>query len=127
MRLRPRPPSPPREPIIPLINVAFLVLVFMMLATTIEPVQPVPVELAASAADEPPAPLAVVTLDAAGRLAIDGSETGREALLDALRRRPPLQVTLRADGSASARAVIALAREISAAGVGTVELATRRR
>ncbi len=127
VRLRPRQPSPTREPVIPLINVAFLVLVFMMLGATIEPVEPLPVELPVSATDTPPERAAVVTLDAQGRLALDGREVDRAALLAGLAEMGPSRVMLRVDGATMARGVVELAQEIQASGVAAVELATRRR
>ena len=127
MRLRPRRPSPAREPIIPLINVAFLMLVFMMLGATIEPLEPLPVELPISSTDTAPERAAVVTYDSIGRLALDGAEVDRAALVAGLTAGRPARVMLRVDGAASARAVVDLAQEIQASGVATVELATRRR
>lgn len=127
MRLRPRRPSPAREPIIPLINVAFLMLVFMMLGATIEPLEPLPVELPVSTTDTPPERAAVVTYDSIGRLTLDGAAVDRVALMAGLAAGRPTRVMLRVDGAASARAVVELAQEIQAAGVATVELATRRR
>ena len=127
MRLRPRQSSPTREPVIPLINVAFLVLVFMMLGATIEPLEPLPVEVPVSAADTPPERAAVVTLDAEGRLALDGREVDRAALLAGLAERGPSRVMLRVDGATMARGVVELAQEIQASGLVAVELATRRR
>ena len=127
MRLRPRRPSPQREPVIPLINVAFLILVFMMLGATIEPLQPLPVELPLSATDTAPERAAVVTMDAAGRLALDGDEIERTALLAELAETEPVRVVLRVDAASPARGVVELASDIRATGVAAVELATRRR
>lgn len=126
MRLRPRRPSPAREPSIALINVAFLMLIFMMLGATIEPLEPLTVELPISGADTPPERAAVVTYDSIGRLALDGAEIDRAALIASLLAERPTRVMLRVDGAASARAVVELAQEIQASGVATVELATRR-
>jgi biopolymer transport protein ExbD len=127
VRLRPRRPSPAREPIIPLINVAFLMLVFMMLGATIEPLEPLPVELPVSTTDTPPERAAVVSFDFRGRLALDGAEVDRAALMPRLLAGRPTRVMLRVDGAASAQGVVELAQEIQASGVATVELATRRR
>ena len=127
VRLRQRRPSPAREPIIPLINVAFLMLIFMMLGATIEPLEPLAVELPVSGTDTPPERASVVTFDALGRLALDGRELDRAALVAGLVAERPTRVMLRVDGTASARAVVELAQEIQASGVATVELATRRR
>ena len=127
MRLRPRRPSPQREPVIPLINVAFLILVFMMLGATIEPLEPLPVELPVSATDTAPERAAVVTMDGAGGLALDGGEIERTALLADLAATGPARVVLRVDAASPARAVVELASDIRATGVAAVELATRRR
>lgn len=127
MRLRARPPSPPREPVIPLINVAFIVLVFMMLGTIIEPVQVLPVELPFSTVDATPERAAVVTMDAAGRLGLDGRLVERAALLAELAEAGPGRVVLRVDAASKAQHVVELAEAIRATGVAAVELATRRR
>jgi biopolymer transport protein ExbD len=107
--------------------VAFLMLIFMMLGATIEPLEPLPVELPVSTTDTPPERAAVVTYDSIGRLALDGAEVDRGGLMARLLARRPTRVMLRVDGTASARAVVELAQEIQASGVATVELATRRR
>jgi biopolymer transport protein ExbD len=127
VRLRRRHPGPAREPIIPLINLAFLVLVFMMLGATIEPLEPLPVELPASVTNTPPERAAVVTLDGEGRLALKGQEVDRAALFAGLAEAGPTRVVLRVDGPTMARGLVELAREIQAMGVATVDLATRRR
>ena len=120
MSLRlPLPERRPADPALPMINVVFLLLVFFLIAATIAPPAPLPVEPPVGEG-APAAPGAALHVSAGGEAAF-GDLRGEAALAAALAAGP---VSVRADARAEARAVAALLARIAAAG-GTATLAVR--
>ncbi|MFN3936449.1 MAG: biopolymer transporter ExbD [Gemmobacter sp.] len=116
------------EPLLPMINVVFLLLVFFLIAARIAPPEPLEVSLP-EAEGRQPAEAPTLWLDAAGQPAF-GDARGHEALAAfsaacaACRAGERPEVVLRADGRAPAVAVARLLADLSAAGAGTVAIAT---
>jgi len=126
---------PPRhetpENVVPLINIVFLLLIFLMLAGTLNPRSPLKAELpAASEPRDPARPEADIVLDARGQLAFSGAVVSRDQLISGVRevleREPTRRFRLLADRNTRARDAIALIEALKRAGVGTVDLMTER-
>ena len=116
----------PRETVVPLINVVFLLVIFFMLAGTLQAPQPFDVELPSAATRGEPAPIEArfIALARSGDLALDGVPIAPGALGPALGKSPPRRLSLRADGRAPASATIPLLRRLAALGVEEVDLMT---
>ncbi|AGA91508.1 biopolymer transport protein [Thioflavicoccus mobilis 8321] len=130
MRLPPRPWHRPREPIGPLVDIVFLLLIFFLLAGTLEPV--LPLAVAPPHATRPGVPLdgpIRVQLAADGRLGLDGQVVSDAALATAIGARlagtePPPAVQVEADGDASSGAVLDLLGRLRTAGAERLALVT---
>jgi biopolymer transport protein ExbD len=132
MRL-PAPPSRPvREPIGPLVDVVFLLLVFFLLAGTLEPVPPLRVEPPRSQSARTESgehrPLTLL-LAGDGRVGLDGQvvDPGEFAsrLAVPLAEQPGRPVRLIADAEAGSGGVLMLLAELRRLGAGEIALVTR--
>jgi biopolymer transport protein ExbD len=132
MRL-PAPPSrPAREPIGPLVDVVFLLLVFFLLAGTLEPAPPLRVEPPRSQQARPETGergVLTLLLDGEGRVGFDGQvvDPGEVAarLAAPLAEQPGRPVRLVADAGAASGVVLTLLAELRRLGAGEIALATR--
>ncbi len=132
MKLPPAPGRPLREPIGPLVDVVFLLLVFFLLAGTLEPVSPLRVEppraQPADMAADGPRPWALA-LAADGRVALDGelvADDERNRLLaERLPRQPGRPVRLMADAETPAGELLSLLVLLRQLDAGEVSLVTR--
>ncbi|MBK1702904.1 ExbD/TolR family protein [Thiococcus pfennigii] len=128
MRLPPRPSYRPREPIGPLVDIVFLLLIFFLLAGTLEPVAPL--EVAPPQAARPGEPFdgpIRVQLAADGRLGLDGQVLSDAALAAAIDARlaaaetqPAIQIE--ADGGAPSGVVLDLLGRLRAVGAERLAL-----
>jgi len=118
----------------PMIDVVFLLLIFFMLAGSLEPPDLFDLELPETSSAQPaetePRPV-VLTLGARGDLAIDGVAVERNALIAKLRRdtsgtalREDTPLHLRADARTPARVLRPLLDELRSAGVSELALVT---
>ena len=118
--------------ITPLIDVVFILLVFFMLAGTIERPDPVPVELAQSTSldlsDADTEKDLIVTLDVAGRIFIGEEELGEAGLAGRvtaeLTWRPDILIHIKADADTDALRVIEILELMREAGALYVVLIT---
>jgi biopolymer transport protein ExbD len=131
-----RLPSPKRrrqrEPIGPLVDVVFLLLVFFLLAGTLEPLQPIQVDPPeAEHADSDDRSSLRILLDADGRIGFDGRVLDTEALAEAIgpRAGPDLPRTARveADSEAAAGSALGLLKQLRAFGLKEFRLVTSPR
>ena len=130
MRLPSSLPRRQREPYGPLVDVVFLLLVFFLLAGTLEPLRPLEVNPPESEqADLADSGALKILLDAEGRIAVAGEVLEVEALATVLGEREdretPRSVQVEADGMAAAGAVLALLEQLRALGFARLELVTR--
>lgn len=125
MRLK-RPPSR-REPTIALINIVFLMLVFFMVAGTLAQPLDKDLKLVSTAELEGSAPPDALVLHADGRLTYRGDElASAAAYLEAEDRDSAAPVRLVPDRDLPALTLVAIARELRAAGAGAVLIVTER-
>lgn len=115
--------------ITPLIDVVFILLVFFMLAGTIEPKDPFTVAPATSSSDiRGDIQDFVILIDAEGRIALDEREIKREDLSDVVRAallsKPGALIQLKPDAEADAVTVIEVMEEIRNAGAEYLVLLT---
>ena len=134
MKLPAAAPSRHREPIGPLIDIVFLLLVFFLLAGTLEPAPPIAVEPPEAAHGEAAksGPMRIL-LDADGRVGFEGKVLDMEDLaatvigridLDGARARAVV-VVVEADGTAAVGSVFALLQQLRGLGLEDIQLATR--
>ncbi|MDF3415101.1 biopolymer transporter ExbD [Sulfitobacter sp. M57] len=119
--------KPQREPTIALINIVFLMLVFFMVAGTLaQPLDPA-LKLVETADLDGRAPPDALVVHADGRLSYRGDDqpdaAGFLAILDAQEREV---VRLVPDRALPAKTLVALTRELRAAGAQKVMLVTER-
>jgi biopolymer transport protein ExbD len=128
---RPRRPADSEDRILPLINVVFLLLVFFMVAGRLAPPDPFALVPPRSEAEGRPAKGVVIVLAADGRLAVNGGAADPSALTQAVRAaraaEPGAGVSLRVDGAAPGRRLVAVLAALHDAGVEDARLATLRR
>jgi biopolymer transport protein ExbD len=130
MKLPAAAPSRHREPVGPLIDIVFLLLVFFLLAGTLEPTPPVAVEPPEAAHGEAAknGPLKIL-LDADGRVGFEGKVLDMEDLAAAVIGRIGLDgartVVVEADGTAAVGSVFALLQQLRELGLEDIQLATR--
>ena len=115
--------------ITPLIDVVFILLVFFMLAGTIEPADPFPVSPAASASEiRGDVQDFVILIDADGQVAIDDRPLAEgqltAAVHDALTANPGALIQIKPDADAEAAEVIRLMEKIRDAGAAYLVLLT---
>lgn len=115
--------------ITPLIDVVFILLVFFMLAGTIEPKDPFTVAPATSASDiRGDIQDFVILIDSNGRIALDEQEVTREDLAmvvrNALLTNPGALIQIKPDAEVDAIIVIEVLEEIRNAGAEYVVLLT---
>lgn len=132
--MRLRPPSAKRQGedgILPLINVVFLLLIFLLIAGRLTGPDAFKVTPPASISEAPGAVQDLTVVVAAdGALGFRGARIEEAALLAALRAElqqpaaPPVRI--KADGTADAAAVVALAGRLRAAGARDLRLLTLR-
>lgn len=121
-----------REPIGPLVDIVFLLLVFFLLAGTLEPAQPIEVDPPESgqAASMAAGPMRVL-LAADGRIGFEGRVLDVQALAAAIgaRSSPDMlrSVQVEADGDAAAGLVLALLKQLRSLGFRELALVTRSR
>jgi biopolymer transport protein ExbD len=119
--------APDDERILPLVNIVFLLLIFFMVAgelTRADPFEIAPPRSASEAAVPEGPPLVVAGIE--GRLALDGAQMARPALLAALPDRlgPEGRLRLKVDGRAEAADIVALLAALEAAGARDIRLLT---
>lgn len=115
--------------ITPLIDVVFILLVFFMLAGSIEPSEPFPLAPAASASEiRGDVQDFVILVDADGRLALDDRELTPETLTDAVHEalvaKPGALIQLKPDAEADAVTVIEVMEAVRDAGAAYIVLLT---
>jgi biopolymer transport protein ExbD len=113
--------------ILPLVNIVFLLLIFFMVAgelTRADPFDIAPPRSASEGAAPEGPPL--VLAGAGGRLALDGAQMARPALLAALPGRLGAEgrLRLKVDGRAEAARIVALLAALKAAGARDIRLLT---
>ena len=116
----------PRENVVPLINVVFLLLIFFVLAGTLRPPEPNPLQLPTTTSGSPTRmqhTLPVLALDAAGRVFRDGRSLSPSEIRSL---RAPDGLELRADRGVPARVLLPLLEALEEAGVARLELVTQR-
>ena len=119
------------ENIVPLINIVFLLLIFLMLAGTLAPTNPLVATPPASGIEaEPVKPLADIVMSGDGRFAYLGAIMGRDELIARVRSdaqgERERKLTLLADRAGEAVRLIALLDDLRAAGVGEISLIMER-
>ncbi|ABM61240.1 ExbD/TolR family protein [Halorhodospira halophila] len=132
MKLPEPPRREPEENVIPMINIVFLLLIFFMVAGTLEPDSPLSVDPAdseqgAELVDEP----LRVLIDAEGQLAVDQDVVdNREQLLErlktALKEAPERPVEVKADADADSARLLDVMDDLREAGAERMQLITRR-
>jgi biopolymer transport protein ExbD len=132
MRLPRTEPKRQREPIGPLVDVVFLLLVFFLLAGTLEPVKTIEVDPPQSEhASSPESDRVRVLVDAKGRIGVEGQVVDAEALSQAIALGmdgdTPRAVQIEADANAATGSVLALLKRLRSLGVEELELVTRPR
>ncbi|WP_300062794.1 biopolymer transporter ExbD [uncultured Roseobacter sp.] len=121
MRARPHK----REPTIALINIVFLMLVFFMVAGTLNAPQDRPLTLVQTAEVEGRVPPDVLVINADGQMRIDGAVVGSVAA--AYDRLPAIaQVRLMPDRALSAAELVRVAAQLKILGAGRVMIVTER-
>ncbi len=129
MRLRTRPQRRPTENVVPLINVVFLLLVFFMLTGSLRPAPFPDISLprleAREARDEQPQadPAPIVALSASGSLWFEEVPVSSADLARRLRETSTRALSLRADATTPAGALLSLLEDLENAGVEQVDLA----
>ncbi len=122
----------PQESTVPMINIVFLLLIFFMVAGTLTPESPLPVEPAASEAGEAVSEDPVrVLIDAEGRLAVaeevvDGRPALRERLQGLLDEAPERPVEVMADAEADSALLLDVMDDLREAGAERMQLVTRQ-
>lgn len=120
-------PAPARrrpDPTITLINVVFLMLTFFLIAGTVAPPLPAQVRLVRLADTAPLVPPDVLVLDAEGRILHNGLPADPAAHAAALSGARIARIL--PDRAAPARTLVALARDLRAAGASEVRILTER-
>lgn len=122
MKLRRRAARPAPETIVALIDVVFFLLVFFMLVGRMDATAPFEVAPPVSRAGaDMPGGGAIATIAADGRLALDGSATTPELLLDGVAARlladPDLRLRINAHRRTELRHVLPLVAEFERLGV----------
>ncbi|PLS21301.1 ExbD/TolR family protein [Neptunicoccus cionae] len=119
--------KPQREPTIALINIVFLMLVFFMVAGTLsQPLDPA-LKLVRTDELEGKAPPNALVVYPDGRLTYEGSDqTDVSAFVESLSEEDRATVRLLPDRELPARTLVTLTRDLRAAGVKQVMLATER-
>lgn len=120
-------PAPARrrpDPTITLINVVFLMLTFFLIAGTVAPPLPAQVQLVRLADTAPVVPPDVLVLDAGGAILWNGLPADLAARAAALPE--PRIARVLPDRNAPALALVALARDLRAAGATEVRILTER-
>ncbi len=122
----------PEENVIPMINIVFLLLIFFMVAGTLEPESPLAVDPAESESggelvDEP----LRILLDAEGEIAVgddvlSGFEKLPERLKEALGEETPRPVEVKADADADSGRLLDIMDALREAGAERMQLITRR-
>lgn len=125
MRLRRPPERPQSETIVALIDVVFFLLVFFLLVGRMDATAPFDVlpPVAVTGQDMPAGGM-TLSVDAAGRIALDGVLMERAALVERAQARmatdPALRLRLNADRDTALRHVLPLVSELEAAGARDV-------
>jgi biopolymer transport protein ExbD len=128
MRRRPRRRRE-EERVLPLVNVVFLLLVFFMLAGRLTTADPFEIEPPVSESEARPAEgPGRIALGRDGRLALDGVEMEREALVAAVAERlaeaPESELQIKAHGEGEAARLVELLAALRAEGVEAARLTT---
>ncbi|MBK5942778.1 ExbD/TolR family protein [Halorhodospira halophila] len=132
MKLPEPPRREPEENVIPMINIVFLLLIFFMVAGTLEPHSPLSVDPAESerGAELAGDPLRVL-IDAEGQMAVDQDvvddrEQLRERLKVALAEAPERPVEVKADADADSARLLDVMDDLREVGAERMQLMTRR-
>ena len=132
MKLPEQPRKEPDENVIPMINIVFLLLIFFMVAGTLEPHSPLSVDPAESerGAELAGDPLRVL-IDAEGQMAVDQDvvddrEQLRERLKAALAEAPERPVEVKADADADSARLLDVMDDLREVGAERMQLMTRR-
>ena len=112
------------DPTITLINVVFLMLTFFLIAGTVAPPLPEQVQLVRLADVAPIQPHDVIALDAQGRILWQGGEVTGEAFATQIGPDPIARIL--PDRDAPAATLVALARDLRAAGAAEVRIVTEQ-
>ena len=120
-------PKSDEERILPLINIVFLLLVVFMLAGQLTASDPFRVEPPLSSTEgQPKEQDTTILVGTDGRLALDGTVTEADALIQAIEARVARgdigEVRLKADGQADAAQVVAVMELLRMAGVESLHL-----
>ena len=118
------------ERILPLINIVFLLLIFFMIAGSLQQAEPFAIQPPEADAPEAEERLTVIHLGADGRLAVGSRETGPETLGAALQAGTgdiPERVQVKADAQVEAAALVALMGTLRETGVQRIHLLTLER
>ncbi len=114
------------EPIIALINVVFLILIFVMITTVIEPLAPLDVYLPDGETDVADSEETRILIDADGNLAQDDQAVDIDALVAWLNDHGTDRVTIHADADLGTGTLFDIVTRLRASGVIHVGLATAK-
>ncbi|MEO1018746.1 MAG: biopolymer transporter ExbD [Pseudomonadota bacterium] len=126
MRLESRTHRKRGEPVIALINVVFLILIFIMVTTVIEPIDPLAVRLAEGETDLADVKNAEIVIGADGRLAFAQETIELQSLLQHLADQDINKVSLRADAELKTATLFSIVAALEARGIEHIDLATAR-
>ncbi len=115
------------EPVLALINVVFLLLVFFLLAGELARPRPADLHLSEIEAGTVPDLPDALAITRDGQLFWEGTQVSRPDLAAILAARPQVAVRLMPDRNLPAADLIALARELAAAGQTELRLVGERR
>ncbi|MDX5334249.1 MAG: biopolymer transporter ExbD [Gammaproteobacteria bacterium] len=118
------------ERILPLINIVFLLLIFFMIAGSIQQAEPFAIQPPEADAPETTERLIVIHLGADGRLAVGAQETEAESLGTTLQNATgdvPERVQVKADAQVEAATLVSLMGSLREAGVQRIQLLTLER
>ena len=132
MKLPSSRPRRSREPIGPLVDVVFLLLVFFLLAGTLEPSPPIEVDPPESEYADPEDTRSLrILLDVEGRIGFEGEVLDAGDLAEAIGARTdadaPRAAQVEADSDAASGTVLALLGQLRALGFEELQLVTRPR
>lgn len=105
----------------PLVDVVLVLLVILMVTATYLVARTIPVDLPKAASGEATTSPLAITLDAAGRLYLDGAAVSRRELEARIRERrvrdPDARAVIAADGSLPHRAVVSIVDLLRTSGI----------
>ncbi|XDA96737.1 biopolymer transporter ExbD [Sulfitobacter sp. LCG007] len=121
------PPKRPRgESIVPMINVVFLLLIFFLMTSKLTQPEPFEVTPPVADSDMDVEAEAVLFVNRAGVVSFEGQEGAQAIAALAGRQEQPRVIRLRADSGLEAKRLASLLRDLSGAGLSSVELIVTR-